>query len=280
MIGVSILTLLIYAFTQFLTGAMKGQKNVQNAVDFDILKTSINLVLNTSACDGAFKDASDQKVALNFSAPLTLGANILASPLPVAKIYQGNSAIVDMSSPNLGGGLKLNKLEFTNVLYDGDQTLLGVSYKAFLATLLVDVLKPAGSVGLKGFSKNFSVRLLVLPNASGGVVEKCATSANEKFDTSCNYFMGPSWNIWSCCRINVSDGITDCKHTGDGLTWTAAQPPWATASVGTFRLSCTYNSIPGAVNEWTCCRTNVTTGAVDCKGTTDGATWTTYASPW
>jgi len=180
LVGFALLGALALGFSQVIGDALKGQKNVQNAVDFDILKTSINMVLNTKACDGAFKDASGNSVQLVFPASMPVGTNIIAaaSPFPIAKILQGNSLIAEKDA-NLGGGMKISKLEFTDAIYDGDQALgtPAVTYKAFVATLNVEATKAAGFYGDQAPKKTFSVRLLVLPNASNtsGTVERCGT---------------------------------------------------------------------------------------------------------
>ncbi len=185
------LVAITYGFFQFLSGAMKGQKNVQNAVDFDILKTSLNLVLNTKACDGAFRSGGQAvqitlPVGQNWSTLVT-GTNVISAgaPLPIESIHQGSSVIISNPSTdaNLGGGLSVSKLEFTNAIYDGDQTVetdpvthTTANFKAFAATLLLEVTKQSGSIGVQKFSKTFGVRILSNPlSTPAGKVERCSS---------------------------------------------------------------------------------------------------------
>ena len=186
LVAAALLGLLALGFSEMIGGAMKGQKNVQNAVDFDILKTSINMVLNTKACDGAFKDSAGNNVTMNFgTTPLTLSppTNLIApgTSVGINEIYQGNSLIAK-NGANLGGRMKISKLEFTDAIYDGDQILgtPAVTYKAFVATLNVEATKASGSYGNQSPKKTFSVRLLLRPDASNtaGAVEKCGAAGD------------------------------------------------------------------------------------------------------
>ena len=178
MIGIAILATVMVGFSQFLNGAMKGQKSVQNAVDFDILKTSINAVLNTQACDGAFQGSSGL-VQLFAVAPPSGPGELLSAPVAIQQIKQGSAVIVDRAQPALGGGLTLSNLEFTSALADGGESVTesGVTtlYSRYVVTLHVAVAKSAGSMGGTGFSKIFSARVLVDP-ANGFRIEKCSKS--------------------------------------------------------------------------------------------------------
>lgn len=175
LVAAALMGLMAVAFSELISTAMKGQKSVQNDVDFDILKTSINVVLSSKACDGAFKNSAGDNVQLSFPATMPIGTNIIAaaSPVPVQKIILGNSVIAEKGG-NLGGGMKISKLEFTDAIYDGDQTLgtPAVKYKAFVATLNVVAAKTA-AYGSQVLSKAFRVRLLTETIPSGGVVKLC-----------------------------------------------------------------------------------------------------------
>ncbi len=178
LVAAAIMGGLAFAFIQFLGGAAKGQKNVQNAVDFDILKTSINLILNTKACDGAIRDNAGLPVTFVFTSPLPTSGNALSGPVAIGKMVQGSATILDMTKPDLGGGLKLSKLEITSAVGDGTQSISGVAYNAYVSVLNVTVTKQAGSLGAPEYSKDFSVRLLV--NATNNRAEKCTTTGVVK----------------------------------------------------------------------------------------------------
>ena len=141
------------------------------------------MVLNTKVCDDAFKDSSGNNLQLSFPSSMPVGTNIIAAanPVPVAKILHGNSVITERDA-SLGGGMRISKLEFTDAIYDGDQTLgtPAVAYKAFVATLNVEASKAAGSYGKQNPKQTFSSRILLRANASNsaGTIEKCAGRAN------------------------------------------------------------------------------------------------------
>ncbi len=186
MVSGVILFLIMAAFMQFFSGALKGQKNVQNAVDFDILKSSLTLVFNSKACDGAFQTKAGLPIDVVLPAgqlwsTLVPGTNIIGptSPLPVYQIKHGGAPIIsiDPAVQTMGGGTTISKLQLTNAIYDGDRSIGTTVYKSFAATLLVEVSKQSGSYGGMGYSKLFGLRILVNPvNASSGPVEKCSPS--------------------------------------------------------------------------------------------------------
>jgi len=184
----AILGVLVLAFNQFLGGALKAQKNVQNAVDFDLLKTNLNLVLGSKACNGAFRQANGSLLRLDLPTGVTWntlvpGAKVVSptAPLPIGRIQQGSSTIVE-AMQNRGGGLEVRKLEFQEATYDGEQTVVdpatGIAtiYRAFVAQLRVEAVK-LGAIGLPTLGTNVAVRLLVndAVSANAGTVEKCST---------------------------------------------------------------------------------------------------------
>ncbi len=192
LVAAAILGVLSFAFIQFLGGAMKGQKNVQNAVDFDILKTSLNLVMNTKACDGAFRRAGSlPQITLPSGqswSTLALGTNVIGptAPLSIDQVVQGSSVVAEINK-ELGGGLKITKMDFTVATYDGTQTVVdpvtsaSTIYRAFASRFRLEVTKQGpNSLGAPGYSTELGVRILVRPDATAanGIVEKCSTSSN------------------------------------------------------------------------------------------------------
>jgi len=195
LVASAMLGILAVAFSQFLDSASKGQKNLQNAVDFDLLKTNLNLILNTKACDGAFQLPGGAPVQLALPAGQTWStltttpvSNVIVagSPLKIAQIRQNNSTIAEINQ-SLGGGMTLTKLEFVEATYDGEQSLVvdpttvpptKITYKAFLAQLHIEVKKQSGSFGAPFHKANLGVRLLVNPTASTtqGAVERCGST--------------------------------------------------------------------------------------------------------
>jgi len=174
---------LAFSLNQFFVGAFRAQKHVQNTVEFDILVTQLNLLLTSRACDGAFRDTSG--VLRLFSstppAPAPGTGELLTSPLPVEKITQGGGSLLDRASPNLGGGLTLDKLEITSVTNDGTQAVtegtppVTTTYPRYLMVLAIGANKAEGSLGRKRLDRSFSVKVLVDPLNSHRVV-KCASA--------------------------------------------------------------------------------------------------------
>lgn len=178
LVASSLMVILIMAFVSFLNFATKGQKNVQNSVDFDIIKTSMNMVFNTRACDGSlYKNATDN-IEFILPAGMTLGDNLLsgASKIDIYEVRHGDSKVVRLGE-SVMGGLKINRLEVTDAIYDGDQVVDGVKYKAFAARIFIEVTKPTGSLGAKTLSSTMSVRLLAIgAGANQGKVNRCQNS--------------------------------------------------------------------------------------------------------
>lgn len=238
---------LVLAFSQFIGNAQKGQKNVQNAVDFDILKTNLNLVLNTSACNGAFSgSASGSDVVFTFPATIAPGTNILSgsSPVPIFEIKQG-STVVARINENMGGGMKITKLQFIDAIYDGDQNVgtPSVTYKAFVATLNVEAEKALNSMGTPGYSTNLGIRLLVLPTgATTGTIKKCAVSSSspgEPMDPT-----RPWMKRYIVCRT-ASGGWSVLNFAGDSLSGLLSTIIY-TSPHGSTPLGIRYNGITGA----------------------------------
>ncbi len=196
LVAITILGLVAVIFNQFMSSAIKGQKNVQNAVEFDTLKSNITLVLAGNSCNGAFQNADGSHVSLQLPATstwLTLttnpAVNVLSptAPLPVQKIVQGSSTIVSINQ-NLGGGMVVEKLEFTEATYDGIVDVANnatppvtTPYRAFTAQLLLGVKKQAGSYGAPSYTAQFGVKILVNPlgSTTNGKIQRCGVQLPE-----------------------------------------------------------------------------------------------------
>ncbi len=176
LVAMALLSVLAVAFITFLNNASKGQKNVQNAVDFDIIKSGLTLVTSTKACDNAFRNADNTKIKFTFTGTPTLGSDILTGPLSVAKIFHGNTTIAELGA-SVGGGMNLEKMAFTSAVYNGIQREGSVDYKVFTTTLALEAKKQDGSLGaivLK--APLYTFRVLVADAAGGGTLEKCSVS--------------------------------------------------------------------------------------------------------
>lgn len=171
LVSIAIMTVAILAFTTFLNQAQRTQKGVQNSVDFDMIKTSLNLVLNTKACDGSIQDSSGQPIKFVLPATLNLGDNLFSNGVrfEIQKITHGSETIIEANKTL--NGLNFGNIEISDAIYDGDQSINGSTYKAFITRLLVTATKGKDVLGPKALSFAMSIR--VLSRASDGLVDKC-----------------------------------------------------------------------------------------------------------
>lgn len=188
LVAMAIMGIVVMAFMAFLKTAQKGQKNVQQSVDFDMFKTSLNLVFNTKACDGSLRDSGGQPMSISWSsAPTSANPTVTlpAGGLPIAEVRHGSTTLAKLNEVvpfNSTSGLQLTRFHIVEAIYDGDQTAkspitnLDVTYKALSALIEIEAQKPSGSLGAKKLSTKISVRLLANPSGNG-VVEKCGLSS-------------------------------------------------------------------------------------------------------
>lgn len=176
MVGLVLMGIAISGFMAFLNSAQRGQKNVQNSVDFDILKTSLNLVFSTKACNGALYGTGGNQLSFTFPAPLTMGQNILGAgnSLPIHEIRHGSTVLVQAAGA-LDGGMQVERLEIAEAVYDGDTFVDGQSYRAFAARILLNIKKADGSLGAKKLTTSLGVKLLARATGPAiGQIERCA----------------------------------------------------------------------------------------------------------
>jgi prepilin-type N-terminal cleavage/methylation domain-containing protein len=189
-IAIALLGLAALGFSQFLMNASKGQKNVQNSVDFDILKTNINLVLGSRSCDGAFQTSAGTPVVLTLPAGKTWSTlttspvtHVLSpsAPLRIDQIRQ-NATIIAQNGTSIGG-MRLSKLEFVEATYEGEQSVTDTStppvtttYKVFSVQLLIEATKQLNSYGAPVLSTTLGTKIMVNPSgaANTGRIERCS----------------------------------------------------------------------------------------------------------
>lgn len=157
-----IVGLLSVFFATMLSNSKKGQTGVQNSIDFDVLRSSIALVLkNPVSCAVAFKDAGTPAGAAHFKNP--------PSSVSVSKrlnsIVLGTTTIAKVGM-NLGGGLKINKLELRYV---------SGAAPNFLVALLVEATKVSGSFGSQVLNNTANPFYLKI-KTSGNAIVGCDTT--------------------------------------------------------------------------------------------------------
>jgi len=296
-----ILAAISFAFIQFLNNAQKGQKNLQNSVDFDILKTSLNMVFNTKACDSSLyagTGATAPLVSFSIPSPLVIGQNLFptgTTKLSISEIRHGSSTVVKLGE-TLQGGLKIEKLEITDAIFDGTQ-LMGPNpatdtYNAFSSMIVLEASRLNASASFKTLKTTLSVRLLAQASgANAGRIEKCSSPLFQVgFESSCAVYKFDSSNthpdVTLCCKINTTTGATSCASqavtaamTGDddwsaggvanpptlaALPWVAlVSPPFVAATVqGHYSLHCRGGDRRELAQ---CCRQEKNSGIMECK---------------
>lgn len=107
LVAAGIIGFLALSFSDMLLNSKRGQMSVENSIDFDVLRSSIQVVLNNSPlCAIAFKNNDTPQGLVQFMVP--------TSGIPANKklhsIFMGSSKIAEVGMI-LGGGLKIDKLE-------------------------------------------------------------------------------------------------------------------------------------------------------------------------
>ncbi len=158
LVAAGLLGILALVFSKMIMNSQKGQKNVENSLDFDVLRSSIALVINNpSHCAVAFKNSvSPSPTAAQFPNPSGVDAN-----KKLESIVLGASTIAKVGM-NLGGGLKIDKLEL--------QDISPVSTpNKFEVALIVEATKASESYGapkLSNASNPFRFSISTNPSTS------------------------------------------------------------------------------------------------------------------
>lgn len=191
-IAMVIMGVIVYALSDFLISANKSQKSIQNSIDFDLTVARLSLLLNSKACNGAFK-SNTGLIRLFTATPPAGFSELLAAPVAIEKIMQGAGTLLDMTNPALGGGLTLNRLEVTSAVRDGVETItegspaITKNLERYLITIGIGATRPEGTPGFKVLQKDFSVKVLVDP-LDAYKVTHCSSSVAS----SSNFVLGSS----------------------------------------------------------------------------------------
>ncbi len=193
-----IAVLVIFSFSQFLNDAGKKQASIQNGVDFQIIKASMLQILESpSLCDGAFRDATGNPVLL------TTGS----LPVNISKIMLGPLTFLDIvNKPELGGGLKLTKMRFTQAVPDGSVLIGPTTYDRYMAALEIEVKKSDQALKNSESSKEFFFRIYT--RRPTGAVEKCVAQAPVAVGTISAFALGScpvGWKLADGSVLNKSD---------------------------------------------------------------------------
>ncbi len=230
LVASALLGLLAIQFSSLITSAFKGQKGVQNAVDFDILKSSVNLVLNSRACDGAFKKANGSLETFAFNnATIAPGDSIIPAnaPVPINKIVHNNSTIAEINQ-NLGGAMTVSELEFTEATYEGLVVSGGANFHSFTARLKIAANKSIDTSGGSLRPSFFSVGLLLAPTATGGRITRCKSSGdtglgyNQTWQARAGLVANVPYQNTGDKPIMVNIGMMDNVNvsvSADGMNW-------------------------------------------------------------
>ena len=131
-VAAGLIAIVSVAAMSMMTGLMQSQKGVQNAVDFDTLKMSVQRVLERKAlCDIAFYDQADTAVAAFNPAGAVPSARALGT------LRMGTTKIAQVGS-DLGGGLRVDAITLRQVPGTPTSTVAG---KIFVDVELILQLK-------------------------------------------------------------------------------------------------------------------------------------------
>ncbi len=146
LVAAGIMGFLALVFSKMILNSKKGQKSVENSLDFDVLKTTTKMILNKkSLCDNAFRSSGTAATfnptllpQSNFN-EIRLGTQIVASP-----------------SMTLGGGLVIDKLELSQVSGTVPDTITIPSKTIYPVELVISALKKTSGVGGSTLSNKFN----------------------------------------------------------------------------------------------------------------------------
>ncbi len=268
LVAAGIMGFLALVFSQIITNSQKGQKSVENSIDFDILRSSIQLVLNKpSLCGAAFKNSDATDPIARFHP---------TSSIPTDKklhsIFMGSSKIAEVGM-KLGGGLEITKLDLEYIPPPAPPAPPPPP-NSYEVNLIVEASKASGSYGgskLSNASNPF--RFSIQTNPSDEIVG-CNSQSN--FSEDCGSAGGGNGLI--CCQINSVNGVIACRHS-NGTTWTSINSPFPNpAPSGKYSLSL----IGMGPTPYVVCRGNSITGSVECRISNSvpaNPIWSPLASP-
>ncbi len=167
--GLSIITGMIYMVTNLLNTSLKGQRNIQNKVDFDLITGSITqLIMTPSLCQGAFRKSDNTSVVFDPTVSTTTDIN---------HIVMGNSTLITLNQV-VPGGLTISKLQFESLGGTPTSvTISSVNYKEHMLKLNLEAKKQKGSYGGDRLSRQFIMKILT-PQTGAQTVELCSSSGS------------------------------------------------------------------------------------------------------
>lgn len=146
MVGLGMMGILSIAFMSLMQSAKKGQVGVGNAVDFDTLKSTLQLVVNnTGTCNSSFWNPAGTAVAKFNPASPPSGANALGT------IKIGNTVVAQVGQ-DLGSGLQISKLAFQAI--SGPDTATVPNKTVYTVNLLVEAQRKTGGLGSQTLSNS------------------------------------------------------------------------------------------------------------------------------
>ncbi len=166
LIATALLGFLAIGFSKLIINSQKGQKGVQNSVDFDSLKTSVQQVLlKPDLCSRAFRDSAGNIASFDSATGSTL--------LEEIRIDTGiaGSATVVKKDQLYAGGLTVKKLELR---YPSGITG-PIAPDEHFVELIIEAERSTGGLGGSIIS-NAQSSLKFVINTSAGIISGCSTS--------------------------------------------------------------------------------------------------------
>lgn len=281
MISGAIGIIILAAITQGTINSSKGQKAVQGNIEFDNLKTAINLVLqNNDTCRQGFKHlpvAGPPAVPAKFG-PVAIVNTELFNQLVLSQ--GGASSLVVQQGQDLGGGLRVTTLRLAYQPPFADGVVVGTT-KQHYVQLEVEVTKTAntsfGAQRLNNFQNPPRFMIATDNTGTNEIIECGGTDDNsDRYVMSC-VDSGPVFGLY-CCRLERANGNVTCRRSPGGV-WFNLPSPYGPTTLGAYGITLDYYGPPSTA--LMLCRLNSTTGSGDCfRNDLSVNTWLPAGTPF
>lgn len=178
MVAAVIGALVIAGITTGLQNFLKGEKGARNSLDFDLFRHSVFVGLSrVDTCAELFRETGG---ATKLQVPASFGPGALVA-VPVLKM--GSSTLLDMASPSIASGLVVSKAQLEGLSAGTNEVVGGITYRNYLAQLIIEANKQGDAFGRKNFSASFPLTLRVNPLDSNRIAT-CNGTGTEGLNPS------------------------------------------------------------------------------------------------
>jgi type II secretory pathway pseudopilin PulG len=189
---------LALVFAKMATNSKRAQTGVQNSLDFDVMRSSVQQVIsNPGLCADAFFAANGTaRARLNPASPPPNNQQLHS--IKIGSASTGYQTIV-AKNQKMGGGLVIEKLEFQNVTTSAPN-----NYQAFL---YIEGKRVSGGLGGEVISNRANRPLLsITTNASNQIVSCNSSQGNVRFHVCRNNGTAVSGSNAVCAAARTPAG--------------------------------------------------------------------------